>query len=131
MSDEVNLRLAYLNAHQDHLRSVYRLRGMGLGLAGFTILIGAVMTFLGLEGTFDWAIEAPNTIGAKLTNASPAIIFATVGLIIAFVVLIQGPVQFKTKGREPDGPDWSYSTIRNEPKRKPGDLDSDLGPLVS
>jgi hypothetical protein len=78
------------------MKYIYGIRLSGLVLAALTIVIGAVMVFLGLQGSFNWAVEAPHSIGAKLTNASPGIVFATVGLIIAFVVVVQKPVKYDT-----------------------------------
>ena len=78
------IQLAELRAHEKHMDHIYRLRWGGLGISAITIIVGAIMLFMGLEGSFDWAVSAPNTVGAKLTNASPGIVFAAVGLIIAF-----------------------------------------------
>lgn len=97
-SIDKELRLAALRSHELHMRHIYGLRWAGLGLSALTIIIGAVMIFLGLQGSFDWAVEAPHTIAAKLTNASPGIVFATLGMIIAFVVLTQRPVSYSTGG---------------------------------
>ena len=92
------LELAYLRSHEIHLRHIYRLRWGGLVLSAMTIIIGAVMVFYGLEGSFDWAVETPNSIGAKLTNASPGIVFATVGMVLGFVVIRQKPVNYRIGG---------------------------------
>jgi len=54
------------------------------------------MIFLGLQGSFDWAVQAPNSVGAKLTNASPGIVFATVGMFIGVFVILQRPVNYST-----------------------------------
>jgi hypothetical protein len=78
------------------LKLAYTVRLGGLALATLTILIGAVMVFAGLQGSFDWAVEAPHTVSAKLTNASPGIIFATIGMVLGFVVVIQKPIRFQT-----------------------------------
>jgi len=59
-------------------------------------MIGAVMIFLGLQGSFNWAVESPNSISSKLTNASPGIVFATIGMILGFIVVIQKPVNYNT-----------------------------------
>jgi ABC-type sulfate transport system permease subunit len=85
-----------LRAHELHIKYIYGIRLGGLALSAVAIIVGAVMVFRGLQGSFNWAIEAPNSIGAKLTNASPGIVFATVGLIIAFIVINQKPVNFDT-----------------------------------
>jgi len=95
---EYELELASLRSHEIHMRHIYGLRWAGLVLSALTIIIGAVMVFMGLEGSFNWAVEAPHSIGAKLTNASPGIVFATVGMIIGFIVVIQRPVSYETRG---------------------------------
>ncbi|MDO8065565.1 hypothetical protein [Janthinobacterium sp. SUN206] len=96
---EYELQLAAIKSHDRHMDHVYRLRWGGLALATFTVLLGAVMVFLGLQGSFGWAIEAPNSIGAKLTNASPGIVFATIGLILGFIVAVQRPLTYRTDAR--------------------------------
>lgn len=78
------------------LKLAYSVRLWGLALATLTILIGAVMVFAGLQGSFDWAVEAPHTVSAKLTNASPGIIFATIGMVLCFVVVLQKPIRLQT-----------------------------------
>lgn len=91
----LELKLASLRSHETHIKHIYRLRWGGLSLSAITIIIGAIMAFIGLEVTFDWAFEAPKSVGAKLTNASPGIIFATIGLILGFVVVLQKPVDYQ------------------------------------
>jgi hypothetical protein len=86
--------MAQLRSHELYIKLDYRLRSWGLALATLTILIGAAMVFAGLQGSFDWAVEAPHTLTAKLTNASPGIVFATIGMILGFVVVIQKPFKF-------------------------------------
>jgi hypothetical protein len=81
-----------LRFHELQLKLDHRLRLCGLALAALTILIGAVMVFAGLQGSFNWAVEAPSTISAKLTNASPGIVFATIGMVLVCVVFLQKPV---------------------------------------
>ena len=98
VATSVELDFAYLQAHERHMRHIYGLRLASLGLAALCIIIGAIMTFYGLEGSFDWAIEAPSTAGAKLTNASPGIVFATVGMLIGLLTVSQKPVGFSTGG---------------------------------
>jgi hypothetical protein len=100
---QYELQLAQLHSHETHMKHIYGIRRIGLGIAALAILIGAVMVFAGLQGSFNWAVEAPQSISAKLTNASPGIIFATVGLIIAFVVALQKPVSSRTGGANLDG----------------------------
>jgi hypothetical protein len=104
-----------LRSHELHIKYIYGIRLGGLALSALTIIIGAVMVFLGLQGSFNWAVEAPNSIGAKLTNASPGIVFATVGLIIAFVVVMQKPVNYDT---EEDGQSITLGGDRPRPKRR-------------
>ncbi len=88
--------MAQLRCHELHIKLDYRLRSWGLGLVTLIILISAVMVFAGLQGSFDWAVEAPHTISAKLTNASPGIVFATIGMVLGFVVFLQKPVRCRT-----------------------------------
>lgn len=96
---EIDLQHLSILAHERHLRFIYGLRWAGLGLSTITISLGAIMIFLGLKGDFNWAVEAPNTLGAKLTNASPGIVFATIGMFIGLKVAGQSPVEFTI---EPD-----------------------------
>jgi hypothetical protein len=93
---ELERRLAAMRSHETHMKHIYGLRWGGLVLSAITIIIGAVMIFEGLQGSFNWAIQAPASIGARLTNASPGIVFATIGLVIAFVVILQKPVNYET-----------------------------------
>jgi hypothetical protein len=90
------LEVARLRSHERHMRYIYGLRFGGLVVAAATIICGAFMVFYGLEGSFNWAIEAPNSIGAKLTNASPGIEFATSGMLITLLVIMQRPVSYRT-----------------------------------
>lgn len=93
---EYEYNLAILRSHELHMKHIYGLRWMALGISALTIIIGAIMIFAGLQGSFNWAVEVPNSIGAKMTNASPGIVFATIGLILGFVVAIQKPVTYST-----------------------------------
>jgi hypothetical protein len=93
---ELEYALVSLRSHEIHMRHIYGLRWAGMAVAALTIAIGAFMVFRGLEGSFNWAVEVPHTLGAKLTNASPGIIFATVGLILGFAVVLQKPVNYDT-----------------------------------
>jgi ABC-type sulfate transport system permease subunit len=88
--------MAQLRSHELHIKLDYRLRSRVLALATLTILLGAVMLFAGLHGSFDWAFEAPHAISAKLTNASPGIVFATIGMILVFVVVLLPPIKFQS-----------------------------------
>ena len=94
---ELEIQLASMRSHETHMRHIYGLRWGGLALSALTIIIGGIMVFLGLEGSFNWAVEIPHSIGAKLTNASPGIVFATVGLILGFIVIRQLPVNYSTR----------------------------------
>ncbi len=102
-TEELRLRvqLAALHSHELHMRHIYGLRWGGLALAALTISIGAVMVFAGLQGSFNWAVNAPASIGAKLTNASPGVVFATVGLLIGILIVIQKPVSYRTGDFDP------------------------------
>ncbi|HXT23912.1 MAG TPA: hypothetical protein VN749_03665 [Candidatus Eisenbacteria bacterium] len=68
------------------IRAEYHLRFGVLVLATVLTLLGAAMVFRGLQGSFDWAVQSPHTISAKLTNASPGIGFATMGMLLALVI---------------------------------------------
>ena len=89
-----NLELARLRSHELHIRYIYGLRIAGLAFAAIALIIGAWMTFKGLQGSFNWAIQAPHSIGAKMTNASPGIVFATIGMILGIVILTRRPVNY-------------------------------------
>jgi hypothetical protein len=91
------IELASLRSHETHMKYIYGLRWGGLALAALAITIGAFMIFLGLQGSLTWAIEAPNSLSAKLTNASPGIVFATVGMILGFIVVLQKPVDYRIR----------------------------------
>ena len=97
---ELEIKLSSLRSHEMHMRHIYGLRWGGLTLAALTIVIGAAMIFAGLQGSFDWAVGSPGTLTAKLTNASPGIVFATVGMILGFIVVVQKPVNYRTGGLE-------------------------------
>jgi hypothetical protein len=99
-ANEYDVTLARLKAHEGHFRQVYTLRWGGLFLSALTIVIGSVMIFKGLQGSFDWAFQAPNSISAKLTNASPGIVFATIGMVLGFIVIRQKPIPFRTGSTE-------------------------------
>ena len=113
-SSYYELQLARLRSHEQHMAHIYRLRWGGLALAALTICIGAAMIFAGLQGSFDWAVQAPNSIGAKLTNASPGIVFATIGMLIGLLTVMQRPVNYNT-GSDEGG---DSITIGSIPPRK-------------
>jgi hypothetical protein len=96
---ELEVFLASLKSHEKHIKYIYGLRWGALALSFLTIVIGAIMVFRGLSGSFNWAVGAPYSVGAKLTNASPGIVFATVGMVIGFVVILQKPVNYDTGER--------------------------------
>jgi putative copper export protein len=85
--------IAWLRSHDRQAKLDYRFRSKVLIVAALIMVIGAVMVFAGLHGSVEWAVEAPHTISAKLTNASPGIIFATIGMILIFAVVMQKPSQ--------------------------------------
>jgi hypothetical protein len=95
---ELEYDLASLRSHERHMSFIYGVRLLGLIVAIIAIAAGAWMVFAGLQGSFNWAVESPHTISSKLTNASPGIGFAMVGMIVAFIVILQKPVNYKTGG---------------------------------
>jgi hypothetical protein len=54
------------------------------------------MTFIGLEGSFEWAFEAADTINSKLANASPGVLFTVVGFFI--IVSVSRRQKIKIEG---------------------------------
>ncbi len=133
--------LAVLRSHELHMRHIYGLRWAALAISALTIIIGAVMIFAGLQGSFNWAVEAPNSVGAKLTNASPGIVFATVGLVLGFIVVIQKPVNYSVGGpRDTRGGVLLGESLRQEndppglmarPRRNPKEQESDPPSLMA
>jgi hypothetical protein len=111
---ELEIEVSSLRSHEMHMRHIYGLRWGGLILAALTIVIGAAMIFAGLQGSFDWAVGSPSTLTAKLTNASPGIVFATVGMILGFVVVVQKPVNYRT-----GGPGGAIGIEIGAPKKRP------------
>jgi hypothetical protein len=95
-----NIRRQYeleaLRAHRAHITWIYGLRIVGLGIGAFAVIVGAAMLFAGLQGSFNWAVEIPHSIEAKLTNASPGIVFVTAGPLIVLWIGGQAPVDFLT-----------------------------------
>jgi protein-S-isoprenylcysteine O-methyltransferase Ste14 len=96
----LEFELESLRSHNKHIQQIYAVRWGGLALSALTITAGAIMTFHGLEGSFNWAVEVPHSITAKLTNASPGIGFAMIGLILGFMVIRQKPVGYTTSRDE-------------------------------
>jgi hypothetical protein len=74
----------------------YSFRSKVLALATLIILLGTVMVFAGLHGSFDCGFEAPHVINVKLTNASPGIVFVTIGMILVVVALLLPPIKFQS-----------------------------------
>lgn len=101
---DYELEMARLQSHERHMGHIYGIRRWGLGVSAFTILIGAVMIFMGLQGTISLDMNTTNALSAKLTNASPGIIFAVVGVVLAFIVIIQSPVNYSTGQAMTDPP---------------------------
>src|ERR1051326_7238244 len=112
---QLEIDLASLRSHETHMKHIYGLRWGGLALSALTIVIGAAMVFVGLQGSFNWAVEVPNSIGAKLTNASPGIVFATVGMILGFIVIRQQPVNYSTG-------DHGNHIVADTPRKRGGGL---------
>lgn len=110
------LELAKIRSHELHIKYIYNLRIAGLLFAVVALLIGAWMTFKGLQGSFNWAIEAPHSVGAKMTNASPGIVFATIGMIVGIVILKLPPVNY-IMGKE-DSPEYTGIGIDFRPSRR-------------
>jgi hypothetical protein len=54
---------------------------MGIAIGGVFALAGFVLCLLGLSGSIEWLVEGAS-LKAKLTNASPGIVFAGMGMII-------------------------------------------------
>jgi hypothetical protein len=95
---QLQVELESIRQHGRHMHYVYSIRWGIIGLAALALGIGAVMIFKGLTGSFNWAFEAPHSIGAKLTNASPGIVFATIGFLLGVIVTLQNPLRYETRG---------------------------------
>jgi hypothetical protein len=76
-----------IDAHRQHLRYIYTIHGAGLALSALALVGGAIMTFRGLESSFNWAVEVPHSIGAKLTNASPGIVFCNYRVDLGYLCI--------------------------------------------
>jgi hypothetical protein len=83
-----------IRSHELHMKFIYGVRLGGLLISLVSIVVGAIMLFKGLDGSFNWTFDAPNTLRTKLTNASPGIGFALIGMIIGFVVLSRKPMTY-------------------------------------
>ncbi len=99
----LEIQLATLRSHERHMLFIYGVRILALVVAAVSIVAGAWMVFRGLQGTFNWAVESPHTLSSKLTNASPGIGFAMVGMIITFIVILQKPVNYTTDSGDEAG----------------------------
>jgi hypothetical protein len=75
----------------------YGLRWGGLALSALVICMGGAMTFAGLDGSFNWAVQVPTTISAKMTNASPGIVFATIGVLLGLKTMSHGTLVLHTE----------------------------------
>ncbi|WP_152415283.1 leucine-rich repeat domain-containing protein [Caenispirillum salinarum] len=53
----------------------------GIVVGALFVIAGFVLAILGISGAVDFIVEA-NTIKSKLTNASPGVVFATLGAIV-------------------------------------------------
>jgi hypothetical protein len=80
-----------LRLEELQLKFSYRLRLGVLILAAVALLSGAVMAFFGLQGSIDFGLQVAGTFETKFVNASPGIVFATIGAILCWVMLSQGP----------------------------------------
>jgi hypothetical protein len=56
---------------------------IGLIIGSFFSIAGFILTLLGLSGSIEWIIES-NGIQSKLSNASPGVFFALLGLLTLF-----------------------------------------------
>jgi hypothetical protein len=83
---------ARLKLEELKLRFSYRLSLAGFIVASLVIILGAGMVFLGLQGSIDLGLKVL-TINAKLVNASPGIVFATIGVILCCVILNRNAVE--------------------------------------
>lgn len=83
-------------AYKLQLKYQYSLRLGVLVLGALALVIGAVMEFHGLQGSFNWAVDAPHAVGAKLTNAPPGIVYGTIGMLLCIVSVLNNSVKFQT-----------------------------------
>jgi len=68
----------------------YQLRWGLLILATMVIVAGTMMLFWGLNGSLDWGFQV-HFVSAKITNASPGIVFATSGVLLAALIALRRP----------------------------------------
>jgi hypothetical protein len=61
----------------DYIRTLPVMIGAVLGV------VGLVMTFLGVDGKVEWILEAVD-LKSRLSNASPGLCFAIVGLVLLY-----------------------------------------------
>jgi hypothetical protein len=69
----------------------YRLRFGVLVLAAVALFSGVAMALLGLQGSRDLGLQVAGAFEARFVNASPGIVFATIGAILCWIMLSQGP----------------------------------------
>ncbi len=54
---------------------------LGITIGGLFALAGFTLCILGLSGSIEWLVEAAS-FKAKITNASPGVVFAAMGMVI-------------------------------------------------
>jgi hypothetical protein len=81
-----DIRYTRLRLEELQLRFSYHLRLAVLVVAALVILLGAGMVFLGLQGSIDLGFQVV-ALNARLVNASPGIVFATIGVVLCCVIL--------------------------------------------
>lgn len=76
-------KLEQMKAFLEHRTSKVYFVGtiMGLSLGGLLAIAGFVLSILGLSGSIEWLVKTPG-LTSKLTNASPGVVFALLGLVI-------------------------------------------------
>ena len=104
-------------------KRVFVLRIVGISIGFIVLSFGAVMSFLGLEGSFDWAFESPNMLTSKLTNASPGVVFAVAGMLIIWRALRDYPGKLKLGGKPGMGSEIGGSGESDALKAKGPDTD--------
>ncbi len=111
----------------DHADGTYR-AGIILGLSGgiITILAGMTLCILGLGGWVQLVVEGPG-LAAKLKNASPGVVFAVLGMIIAWRFKPKVTVNVRTENKTLSRPGGysSSSSITIETRTSGSRLSSD------
>jgi len=85
-----------MSVHVEQVRHVYRIRLIGILIALVMVVAGIAGVFLGLQGSFDWAVQAPSGIGGKITNASPGILMVCIGVFLAWRIVEQPHLSVRT-----------------------------------